>query len=234
MTLKAAAVPITELSAATKNDMYRLMEGYYLNVSREHFVADLDQKDLAIVLSNDGQLHGFSTWMLRRHEFEGQPINIIFSGDTIIEREHWSSMALPIAWGRLMLDAFNRDPATPLYWLLTSKGYKTYRFLPVFFKEFHPCPGAETSDFEKRLASYLGTHKYGNRFDMENGLVRANGDAQRLRPGVADPDESRLKDEFVSYFVRANPGAADGDELLCLARCHPDNLKPFILRQLTR
>ena len=234
MTLHAAMVPIGELSAATRDDMFRLMEGYYLNVSRRQFASDLEQKDLAIVLTNDGQLHGFSTWMLRRHEFEGQPINVIFSGDTIIEREHWSSMALPMAWGHLMLDAFYREQNTPLYWLLTSKGYKTFRFLPIFFKQFHPCPGTITPEFEKRLAQYLGTHKYGDRFDVERGLVRANGDAQRLRPGVADPDEARLKDEFVNYFVQANPRAAEGDELLCLARCHPDNLKPFILRQLTR
>ena len=234
MTLKASVVPVGELSAATRDDMFRLMEGYYLNVSRRQFASDLEQKDLAIVLTNDGQLHGFSTWMLRRHEFEGQPINVIFSGDTIIEREHWSSMALPMAWGHLMLDAFNREQNTPLYWLLTSKGYKTFRFLPIFFKQFHPCPGTITPEFEKRLAQYLGTHKYGDRFDVERGLVRANGDAQRLRPGVADPDEARLKDEFVNYFVQANPRAAEGDELLCLARCHPDNLKPFILRQLTR
>jgi hypothetical protein len=133
-----------------------------------------------------------------------------------------------------MLQSFRSEPDTPLYWLLTSKGYKTYRYLPVFFKEFLPHPGDGAPAFEKRLAAFLGQQKYGPHFDAAAGVIRANGDGQRLRPGVADPDPAHLTDEYVRYFVEANPGAATGDELLCLARCHPDNLKPFILRQLTR
>jgi hypothetical protein len=234
MTLEAKVVPVAELTADTRNAMFRLMNDYYLNVTAANFNADLDQKQNAIILSDEGQIRGFSTWVLSPLVFENRRMNIIFSGDTIIEKEYWGTMVLPIAWGRLMLRAFHADPDAPLYWLLTSKGYKTYRYLPVFFKEFHPNPGSITDGFDKRLANYLGTQKYKGHFDAERGIVRANGDGQRLRPGVADPDEAHLKDEFVRFFVEANPRADSGDELLCLARCHPDNLKPFILRQLTR
>jgi hypothetical protein len=36
----------------------------------------------------------------------------------------------------------------------------------------------------------------------------------------------------VEFFQKLNPGHAQGDELVCLARFHPDNLTPYIRRQL--
>ena len=54
------------------------------------------------------------------------------------------SLALPVAWGRLMLSLEEVGAGQHLYWLLTSKGYKTYRFLPVFFNEFYPCFSSPT------------------------------------------------------------------------------------------
>jgi hypothetical protein len=41
-----------------------------------------------------------------------------------------------------------------------------------------------------------------------------------------------LQDPHVAFFQKLNPGYAQGDELVCLARFHPDNLTPYIRRQL--
>jgi len=78
-------------------------------------------------------------------------VKILFSGDTVIDKRHWGSMALPIAWGRLMLSLSPASSNAGFYWLLTSKGYKTYRFLPVFFREFYPRYDAQTPEFERVL-----------------------------------------------------------------------------------
>jgi hypothetical protein len=229
-TVKTIGVLTTSDTAA----MLQLMQDYYLNVDEGVFRSDLAEKDRVIMLSESGALCGFSTWKLFGHTCDGQQVNVIYSGDTITDSDHRSSLALPVAWGRLMMDALERDPETPLYWLLSSKGYKTYRFLPVFFRSFYPSSMHEPSVFEKSLIFSLAKRRYGDRFDPESLIVRAGPDAQRLRPGVGDVTSERLGDKHVSYFWERNPNYAQGDELVCLTRCAYDNVTKFMLRQLLK
>jgi hypothetical protein len=141
-------------------------------------------------------------------------------------------LALPVAWGPLMLSLLATHPGRDLYWLLTSKGYKTYRFLPVFFHEFIPCHSKDAPGFEKNLLQSVATSRFGTRFDPSAGILRAPKGAQRLREGIAELDDKRLRDPHIAYFQQLNPGHRNGDELVCLARFHPDNLSPFIRRHL--
>jgi hypothetical protein len=159
-------------------------------------------------------------------------VKVLFSGDTVIDKSHWGSMALPVAWGRLMLSLLAAQPGVIFYWLLTSKGYKTYRFLPVFFREFQPCYNAEPTPSEKKLLRSVAVHRFGTRYDAAAGILRAEPGNQRLREGVAELDSRRLRDPHVAFFQQRNPRHAQGDELVCLARFHPDNLNPYIRRQL--
>ena len=41
-------------------------------------------------------------------------------------------------WGGLALSLIDERPGAELYWFLIAKGYKTYRFLPVFFRSSIP------------------------------------------------------------------------------------------------
>jgi hypothetical protein len=205
---------------------------HYDGVSGERFLADLRAKQWVILLTDHGKLCGFSTQVLFDHCLAGRRARVLFSGDTIIDKDYWGSLALPLAWGRLMLSLHAAEPAAGLYWLLTSKGYKTYRFLPVFFHEFYPCCTGETPAFEKALLASVASEKFGKRFDPGTGILRAEPGAQRLREGLAEIDGQRLRDPHVAFFQRMNPGHRRGDELVCLARFHPDNLKPYIKRQL--
>jgi hypothetical protein len=208
------------------------MQTYYCNVTRDQFLKDLGEKEWVILLWKDGRICGFSTQMLFKHDIEGHQIQVIFSGDTVIEKDCWRSFALPVAWGRLMLSILSDHPGQQLYWFLISKGYKTYRFLSVFFREFYPSHMKETPMMERTLISSLGRRRFGDRFDPEAGIIRASNGSQYLRPGVADVTDMRRRDEHIAYFEKANPGHAKGDELVCIARCHKSNLKPFILRRL--
>ena len=232
MGITAVITPVTELSEKHVRDMLRIMQAYYCNVSPYQFVEDLEEKDWVILLWESGCIRGFSTQMLFDHDFDGHWIQVIFSGDTIIEENYRGSLVLPVAWGRLMLSILSDHPERELYWLLISKGYKTYRFLPVFFREFYPSCMKETPTFEKALLCSLGRRKFGDRFDSELGIIRVSKGAQYLRPGVADITEMRRRDKHIAFFEKANPGHAKGDELVCIARCHENNLKPFILRRL--
>ncbi len=232
MGLEAAVTPVAGLSEARLIEMLQLMQAYYSNVFPDQFRRDLAEKDMVITLLENGRLCGFSTWMLFPHEFDGRRVNVIFSGDTIIESRHWRSLALPVTWGRLMLAALAEHPGEGLYWLLISKGYKTYRFLPVFFREFYPSYRKETPAFERGLLGSIARRKFGDGYNAGTGVLPAGPDSQRLRPGVADLTEARRRDEHIAFFERANPGHARGDELVCLACCHRDNIHPYILRQL--
>ena len=78
-------------------------------------------------------------------------VRLLFSGDTVIEERHRNSLSLPVAWGKMMLGILSEQPTAPLYWLLISKGYKTYRYLPVFFHDYFPRPGRRLSRFEREV-----------------------------------------------------------------------------------
>ena len=136
MNLESQIVAVNELRADDIAQMCRLMQAHYEGVTEQQFAADLNAKQWAILLRDQGRLCGFSTQVLFDHVFDGGAVKVLFSGDTVIDKSHWGSMALPVAWGRLMLSLLATHPGMELYWLLTSKGYKTYRFLPVFFQEF--------------------------------------------------------------------------------------------------
>jgi hypothetical protein len=232
MKLTSQTIAVSDLLPDCVDRMRQLMQAHYDGVTEAQFLADLQAKQWVILLYDEAQLCGFSTQALFDYPHENRTTKILFSGDTIIEKAHWGSLALPLAWGRLMLTLQAADPETELYWLLTSKGYKTYRFLPVFFHKFYPNHAAETPDFETTLLRNVATQKFGARFDAVAGVLRADPNAQRLRDGIAEIDTTRLRDQHIAFFQLRNPGHRRGDELVCLARFHPDNLKPYIRRQL--
>jgi hypothetical protein len=232
MNLESQLAPVRELTAGDREQMLALMRAHYEGVSERRFAADLGEKQWAILLRHQGRLCGFSTQAWFDHPFAGKTVKILFSGDTIIDKTCWGSLALPIAWGRMLLSLRAAHPGVAIYWLLTSKGYKTYRFLPVFFREFYPCHTGEAPAFERGLLRSVAVRRFGARFAPAAGLLRAEPGDQRLRPGVAELNDQRLRDPHVAFFQRRNPGHARGDELVCLARFHPDNLTPYIRRQL--
>lgn len=231
MNRTARIVAVPELTAAERGRMLALMREHYLGVDEAAFAADLAGKRWAILLESAGLIYGFSTQTLLEVECDGVRHRLLFSGDTIIARGMWGGLELPLAWGGLMRGLRERE-ARPLHWFLISKGYKTYRFLPVFFRAFIPSRrGGDAA--AARLLDAAATALFPGRWDPAAGVVRARPGDQRLRPGLADPEE-REEDPDVAFFLGRNPGHAGGDELACLARCDEDNLVPFIRRRLDR
>jgi hypothetical protein len=57
------------------------------------------------------------------------------------------------------------------YWLLFSKGYKTYRFLATYLHHFYPRHDTPTPVFEKKLIDWFGTYKYPEHYRKESGLL---------------------------------------------------------------
>ena len=139
-TLKTSIVRVTALQPADKARMFALMRLYYEAVTEEQFLHDLMQKDAVIILREKDSrcLQGFSTLVRLAVKQDGRTLRGIFSGDTVIEKKYWGQRVLGQAFLRYLLREKLRHPFAPLYWLLISKGYKTYLLMANNFGEHFP------------------------------------------------------------------------------------------------
>jgi hypothetical protein len=221
-----AVVRRDELSRRDRDGMFALYAQYFANSSQTVFERDLEEKDWVVVLRDDrGIIDGFSTLM--RIDFDGR--SVFFSGDTIVARHRWGTTDL----GRLWLRHVHTLAATfegEAYWFLISSGYRTYRYLPVFFHDFHPCFDRQSVEL-KAILDGVAIRKFGDAYDRATGIVRLATPAP-LRDGVSDPTRRARHDPHVRFFLDANPRHSGGDELACLVRISNDNLTAAGLRML--
>ena len=218
---------VTEVTLAERERMYALLKCYFCNVTQPQFEHDLAEKEWVILLSNSasGQIQGFSTLMRLHVVVDDQPIVAFYSGDTIIHRDYWGEAELPRLWGRHVFGLAETIHDARVYWFLISSGYKTYRFLPVFFREFYPTYRYPTPPGIKQTLDSLAHLKFPTEYDSETGIIRLT-EAAPLRSGVAEVTKQRLKNPHVAFFVTANPGHTCGDQLACLVELTYTNLTP--------
>lgn len=234
MNLEGKLIRVADIDEGRRDQMYALMDRYYAYTDRLTFEADLDAKDwvIEIVEASSNEIKGFSTQVLHHIDIDGRSIMALFSGDTIVDRDWRGQQSLFQVSGwflRRLIDAYSKDE---LYWFLTSKGYKTYRFLPLFFHEFYPRHDAPTPPELCAVIDTLAVRIGGSRYDPRTTVLKSDVDASRLRPGVAEITESRMRDEHVRFFCDKNPGHASGDELCCLAPVSLENFTKAAYRAM--
>lgn len=219
--MKTKIVHPTELSQTEIDQMFHLMVRHYDQMERSIFLKDLADKTWVIVLSTD-EVVGFSTQKLI--EFQG--VKAVFSGDTIIAKEHWGSQHLSQAFARHFFD-YEED----LYWFLISKGYKTYKYLPTFFDKFYPRYDEVTPEPMKALLDGYGRLLYPEEYNPDTGVISYHSDKDRLKEELLDLS-AKKHDPHYDFFIQANPGYRKGDDLACLTLLRRDNLKPGRARLL--
>jgi hypothetical protein len=236
--MAGSIVPRSLLSPAEREEMYRLFAAYFTGTNRQTFAADLGEKETVFLLrdSVSGQIQGFSTSMHLSARIEDQEVVAFFSGDTIIARDYWGDSLLSKLWSQTVFSQADlitlARPRTRVYWYLICSGYRTYRFLPVFFREYWPRISAPTPQYQQKILDVLGRQKYGDQYLIGAGIVRL-ASATPLRSGVSDITEQRLTDPQVAFFVRKNPEHAHGDELACLTEITRSNLTKAGQRMVT-
>jgi hypothetical protein len=219
-------VPREELTAGEQEALFALLSAHFQGVSRQRFAADLAEKNWILLLEEAGRLRGFST--LRIYETDGpggEPLTVIYSGDTIVEQGAWATAALPKSWIAAARALRERHRRGRFLWLLLTSGFRTYRFLPVFWRDFRPRPGTETPPEIRALLDHLARERFGTLFDAAAGVVRFP-EPQVLRAGLDAIPEGRLADPHVAFFLAQNPGWTQGDELVCLTELAESNLTP--------
>jgi|YNPNPStandDraft_1061719.scaffolds.fasta_scaffold09214_6 hypothetical protein len=216
--------PVSSLTEGDKARMYDIMVRHYAGVDREVFLRDMSEKDgVILLLSEDGAIQGFSTYLFMRTAYQGDPIAALFSGDTIIEKDSWGSPALFRAFGKLLYEFMTENRGAKTYWFLITKGFRTYLLLPLFFRRFYPRHDAETPPYEKGLIEHLANLKYNGFFDSDRGIITAA--SYYLKDDLAEIPAARLKDPHVAFFLRRNPGYVRGEELACVCEISPESFR---------
>jgi hypothetical protein len=224
--LKGEVLPVRGLAEDFIDDLYALHAAHYDNTHPDQFRADMAEKEWVIVLREpaSGAAVGFSTQMLLDIRVEGIPVRALFSGDTIIHRDHWGSQELVRTWCRFAGTIKARCIERPLYWFLISKGYRTYLYLPFFFHAFYPRHDRPTPAFAQRLIDSLGAKKYPDSFDPRTGLIQHARIHDRVKENLDATDRHR-RSPHVAFFVRRNQDYAQGSELVCVAEIAPENMR---------
>lgn len=214
------------LTRAGRESMYRLYARYYAATSPERFFRDLEAKSHVLLMEDEGgNLQGFTTLLLDEARIGERPIRYLYSGDTIIHHHHWGSQALPLAWCELAGRFKAEAPERPLYWFLIVKGHRTYRYLKLFSRRYHPAPGREMLPEERRIMDGLAHRHFGQWYRAERGVVCFPESRGHLRSEWMALDERRRIRPEVAYFLERNPGHYRGDELVCLTELEEGNLR---------
>ena len=217
------------LNATTRDRMFDLMLTCYDGMDRERFEDDLADKDEVILLYDEpGRLHGFSTQKELTVDVSGRTVRGIFSGDTVISPEAWGSGELFRRFAQTYCkraESLFEETGETLYWFLISKGQRTYRILPTFYKTFYPNRKAETPTKVQEVMDAYAIQLFGNDYAEVDGVLRYKESKDTLRPGIAEPDAGHLRQPDVRFFVEKNPGWSLGHDLVCITSLHPDNLR---------
>jgi hypothetical protein len=219
------ALPRAEISPERQAAMFGLLDQHFAGVTPAQFAADLAEKSHAILLEKAGRLVGFSTLLIYEATHGGEPLTVVYSGDTIVAPEAWQSPVLSRAWIATVNNLRREHPRGRFYWLLLTSGFRTYRFLPVFWREFFPNRHQPTPRPTQDLIDQLARDKFGPAYDAATGVVRFPR-PQRLRPVLATLPAGKAVDPDVLFFLGRNPGHGEGDELVCVTELTDANLTP--------
>ena len=230
--LKGTIREISEIDSAMEDRFFAIHCRYFENTARDIFLRHLRGKEKVIVLEDSaGVIQGFSTLKVLAVNAGQQTLHALFSGDTIIEQDYWRSPELVRIFtcyaGQLKKKL---GAETALYWFLISKGYKTYRFLPVYARRFYPtyrepCPGKE-----KHILDTFARTLYPEEYNPETGLITLQQPIGNLRAGTAEISTKRLRDPDIRFFSQANPDHMRGVELACITELSAANLRSIALR----
>ncbi len=208
--------------------MFGLFSRYFPGSSRAQFDRDLDEKNWVVLLheAHNGRLRGFTAIHQYDTAYEGRTVSVIYSGDTVVDPRTTSmSSALSRNWIASVDALRSRCGSDRLLWFLIVSGFRTYRMLPVFWREFYPRYDAATPPATQRLLDFLATERFGSRYDRAAGIVRL-AHAQVLCDDLCGIPERRLADPHVAFFAARNAGHRRGDELACITELSRENATP--------
>jgi hypothetical protein len=199
--------------------MFGLFEMYYSHVTYERFLSDLNEKTHVFLFfekKTHGKLIGFST-IFGKEIPHIAPGVFLFSGDTVVHADYRGSKALQKSFVEFTIRCKLLSPVKPVYWMLMSKGVKTYIMLRRNFKTSYPNSHGPTPAHFDHLIKAFYHLKYSHCFQAEKGLVVFEEKVGAVKDTQETHAESILKNPDADYFFSRNPLWSEGQELACVA-----------------
>lgn len=216
--LSACFKKIEYISVPQLLEMHKVFVQYYHNADLHNFVTDMGKKTGVILLQdrNSEKIVGFSTWteldIVRNDE---RSIGI-FSGDTVVEKEFWGNKELQKTFVKQLLKTKIKNPKTSVFWLLISKGYKTYLLLTNNFPKHYPSHAKNNIKLESIVDEYC-QQLYPSAYNKEQRLLNFGNDYQYLKDDVAEITTEMTEENLeIRHFTKLNPSWQQGTELPCV------------------
>lgn len=228
--------PVEKITLLDMKTMYGIFEKYYLNTTFQIFEKDLMEKTGVFIIRDPKKdlIVGFSTVTERNFEVNGRVKHAFFSGDTIIEQAYWGNRALQRAMYRYIIALKFKYPTQPIYWMLISKGFKTYLLLANNYFTYYPHCDQKHQYLEQHVEAYCNQY-FAEYYDKNKKLLNFGDAYQALDPEIAPiTDEMRKKSKKIAFFEEKNPSWIVGTELPCIGEIHWSDLYRYIHRFLTK
>jgi hypothetical protein len=225
---------ITACSLGEMKECYSLLERDFDGVTWKEFLRDFCEKDhVMVLLSDSGAIVGFSTLMTIALDIPGRKVWAIFSGDTAVMRECRDSTGFSVELAKYFAETAEKYPNDETYYVLISKGWRTYRVVPFYFKEFAPSYRSPTDMAHREVIDAFGRKKYPKNYDSNSGLLIFDGTTQRLKAESTDAIAPTKPNKDADFFFKKNPDFLLGNEIVCAARVTPENFTEATKRLLT-
>lgn len=218
--LFAKTYAIKDISSGDKEKLFQLFSRYYESINYEKFLKDFESKDDVIILKckQDQFIRGFSTLKVMSFS-ENNKIRIgIFSGDTIIDENFWGATALTFEFFKYVLNVKKKNLFKDVFWLLISKGFKTYLLLANNFQTYYPRYDKETPKEVQKFMDLSWQELYPKDYSMEKKILTTANKYDRLKDHVAKIGSNELANPKIAFFQKLNPNWKAGDELCCVGR----------------
>jgi hypothetical protein len=217
---------VTTINSTQIVRMYQLMCEYYDNVHENQFRNDLFKKDyVGIMNSEDQRIFGFTTIKVNPVKITG--VNIIYSGDTIIDRPFWGKNNLTAGWIKAIGQICSTKTKEPWLWVLISKGHRTYMYLPIYFGQYFPAIDSKKGKALESLVIKTAEKMFGDNWNAEKGILRFNTSMGNLKNDLIE-DTLQSSNKHAQFFLKKNPGFYKGEELVCGTWLNDENLHPRI------
>lgn len=224
---------ISSLASAEIQKMYTLFEKYYTDISYDLFVTDLNEKTHILVIQKGPDIVGFTT-ILRFKSKDSDGATFLFSGDTVVREDFWGTKYLQKAFVAFIFKSKLRSPFKPLYWMLMSKGYKTYLLMSVNFAQCWPKNKVVTPPSMQKVMDDFYSQRYGAAYHKSKGLILFDHSRGAVKGQVAEPPEKLLAHPDVQFFLAKNPRYREGVELACMAKIQFSDFFSFIGKYFSR
>lgn len=225
---------IKNISVPQLIEMHKLFVQYYNNAEFVTFATDMGNKTGVFILEDklSKRIIGFSTWTELELDHGNEKAIGIFSGDTVVDKAYWGDKSLQKAFAIKLFSTKLKNPRKQVFWLLISKGYKTYLLMTNNFHQFYPCHQHHNPKLESIVDEYCNK-LYPSAYCSKSRLLDFGDEYQNLKEGVACiTPEMRDENRDIDHFAKLNPTWEKGTELPCAGEVTISMLLDFMQRNM--